>query len=246
MEGSDIGISFDRVADIYDRTRSLPKKVMNHLIKTLAAELDDCTRILDLGVGTGRFAEPMQKKGFKVVGIDISRKMISKAKKKSVRNLFLADARHIPFRDKTFDATISVHLLHLISEWRRTLGEVCRVSRHAMLSLHYARKDPVREAYFRLLEQYGYEKHYPGKAEQNLKDIVAPAKSLFVSSYNTFADESLINLEHRTSSSQWEIPEHVNLKIVQQLKTEFAGKTLRQDLYLSMWEIDSLKTHAEK
>jgi hypothetical protein len=62
-----------------------------------------------------------------------------------------------------------------------------------------------------------------------------------VSSYDTHADDHLINLEQGTSSSQWEIPETVNLKIVDKLKNEFAGKTFRQELYLLMWAIDSLK-----
>jgi len=246
VEVSQISISFDRVAEIYDRTRSLPNEVMTRLIEALTTELHGYKEILDLGVGTGRFAEPLQKAGFKVVGIDISKRMISKAEEKDVKNLLLADARSIPFRDKSFDVTISVHLLHLISEWRKTLGEVCRVSRHAMLSLYYSQKDPVREAYYHLLEQYGYERRYPGKSEQELRDLITPTKSLFVCSYDTLADDRLINLQQGTSSSQWEIPEHVNLEVVEQLKTEFAGKTFRQDLYLSVWETGYLKIYAEK
>lgn len=105
------------MAEIYDKTRSLPNEVMARLIATLTAQLNKYKEILDLGIGTGRFAEPLQKAGFRVVGVDISRKMVSKAKEKDVQDLFLADARHIPFKDKTFDVTISVHLLHLISEW---------------------------------------------------------------------------------------------------------------------------------
>jgi len=219
---------------------------MKRLIKTLSFELKDCTKILDVGVGTGRLAEPLQKAGFEVVGIDISRRMMSKAKEKGLQDLLLADARFIPFKDKTFDVAISVHVLHLISEWKKTLREVCRVSRHAMFSLYNARKDPVREAYYRMLKQYGYERRYPGKSEQDLKDLITPTKSLFVTSYDIFADDRLINLQQGTSSSQWEVPEHLNVKVVEQLKTEFAGEIFRQDLYLQAWEIDFLRVFAEE
>jgi len=246
LEVSEFSISFDRVAEIYDKTRSLPDEVMKELVKTLSAELKDFTEIFDVGVGTGRFAEPLQKAGFEVVGVDISRKMVSKAREKSVRNLLFADARFIPFRDKSFDVAISVHVLHLISEWKKTLREVCRVTRHAMFSLYYARQDPVQEAYHRMLKQYGYERHHRGKSEQDLKDVISPTRSLFVTSYDVFADDRLINLQQRTSSSQWEIPEHLNLSVVEQLKKEFAGKIFRQDLYLQAWEIDSLKVFAEE
>ena len=240
-EVSWFSISFDRVADVYDRTRSLPAKVMRRLIEVLTIELDGCKKILDLGIGTGRFADPLQRVGFDVFGIDISKKMISNAKGKGVKHLLLGDARSLPFKDKAFDATICIHLLHLISEWNKALREVCRVSQYALFSLYYAHRDPVREAYDQLLRKYGYVRRRPGKSEQELKDLLNPTKFLFVSSYDTHADDRLINLEQRTSSSQWEMPESVNLKIVDELKTEFAGKTFEQELYLLMWAIDSLK-----
>jgi len=219
---------------------------MKQLIETLATELNDYRRVLDLGVGTGRFSEPLQKVGFEVTGIDISRNMTSKAKAKKIKDLLLADARSIPFKEKTFDATVSVHLLHLVKEWQKTLAEVCRVTRHAMLSLYYAHKDPVREKYDLLLKPYGFERHRPGKSEQDLREVVTPTKTVFACSYNTSTDGSITNLQQRTSSSQWEISERVNLEIVRKLKTEFAGKTFRQELYLSVWEIDSLKVCIEK
>jgi len=219
---------------------------MKTLVETLCVELKNCTRILDVGVGTGRLAEPLQNAGFEILGIDISKKMMSKAREKGVQNLVIADARFIPFRDKSFDATISVHVLHLITDWKKALGEVCRVTRHAMFSLYDARKDTVREAYYRIIKQYGYERHYPGKSEQDLRDLISPNKSRFVISYDVSADNRLIRLRQRTSSSQWEIPEQLNLRVVEQLRKEFAGKVFRQDLHLQWWKIDSLKVLAKE
>jgi len=246
LEVLEFSISFDRVAEVYDKTRSLPDKVMKELVKKLCAELWNCTRILDVGVGTGRFAEPLQSAGFEVVGIDISKKMMSKAKEKSVQNLVIADARFIPFRDESFDATISVHLLHLVSEWKRALREVCRVTRDSMLSLYEASKDPVEEVYYCIMEKHGYRRHHPGKSEQDLRDLISPTKSTFVISYDLSADARLNVLQQGTSSRQWEIPKQLNSEVVEQLKKEFAGKVFRQDLYLQSWEIDSLKIFAEE
>jgi len=236
-----VSVSFDRVAEVYDRTRALPNDVMARLIKTLVVELKDCKTVLDVGVGTGRFAAPLQKAGFDVVGIDISRKMMRKAKEKGVKNLILADVRSIPFRDKTFDVTVAVHILHLVTEWRKVLGEILRVTRHAMISLYHACKDPVREAYHELLKQQGYERVHRGKSEQDLRNVVEPAKSLHVASYDIFADETLANLQERNRSSNWDIPEDVNLRVLKLLKKDFAGKTFRQELCLSVWQVDSLK-----
>ncbi len=48
---------------------------MGELIRKFTQELDECETILDLGVGTGRFAESLQDAGFEVTGIDIGKRM---------------------------------------------------------------------------------------------------------------------------------------------------------------------------
>ena len=69
---------------------------------------------------------------------------------------------------------------------------------------------------------------------------------MFVCSYDVFADERLINLAQGTSSSQWEIPESVNQKVVEELRSQFAGRKFLQQLHIIMWEIDDLKAWLEK
>lgn len=177
--------------------------VMGRLVETLRRELTDCRFVLDFGVGTGRFAKPLQDVGFEVVGIDIAGRMIAKAREKGIGNLFLSNARFLPFRASFFDAAISVHLLHLISEWETALWELCRVTRGVMVSLSYEKRDPVREAYNSLLKECGYEHRRPGKSEQDLMMLVPPAQKVFVCSYSVSADERLNNLRQRAFSGQW-------------------------------------------
>jgi hypothetical protein len=94
-----------------------------------------------------------------------------------------------------------------------------------------------------MLQQYGYERHRPGISEQELYDLSKFAKRLFVSSYEVNADDSLSSLEQQASLSQWEIPEDINLKIVQELKTKFAKQIFKQELYLLEWNLNSLKNY---
>src|SRR2546423_14667794 len=64
-------LSFDRVATIYDETRSLPPRAMARVLAVLVDELHR-KRVLEIGVGTGRYAVPLQKRGFRWGGRDIS------------------------------------------------------------------------------------------------------------------------------------------------------------------------------
>ena len=108
---------FGRVADIYDATRSLPETQMKALTEAIRDQVGAGNTLIDIGVGTGRFAKPLQESGLEVVGVDISRGMMAKAKEKGVRGLFLADVHRLPFKDKKFDASLMVHLLHLVADW---------------------------------------------------------------------------------------------------------------------------------
>jgi ubiquinone/menaquinone biosynthesis C-methylase UbiE len=69
----------DRIADIYDGMHSAwePTSTVNTL-----AELAAGGRILELGVGTGRVALPLARKGSEVTGVDVSVPMLNKLKEK--------------------------------------------------------------------------------------------------------------------------------------------------------------------
>ncbi len=235
-------MSFDRVAEVYDRTRGLPAPVMKQLIEAFRRELGGCRSILDFGVGTGRFAKPLQDVGFEVVGIDVSGKMIAKAREKGVGHLVRGDVRFLPFHKDCFDAAVSVHLLHLIEGWERALGELCRVTRCVMISMSHERRDPVGEAYSSLLRERGYERRRPGKSEQDLMALV-PARKVYVCSYETSANDRLKNMEQRAFSSQWQIPKETVADIVKELRPQFAGKRFTQDLYLSVWKIGEIESY---
>ena len=68
------------------------------------------TRILDIGCGTGRHAIEMTKRGYKVVGIDLSESQLKRARKKAAKEKLKIDfqrhdARKLPFKSE-FDLVI--------------------------------------------------------------------------------------------------------------------------------------------
>lgn len=69
-------------------------------------------RILDVGCGPGRHAVEFAKAGFKVTGVDVSRRLLDVAAERSRAErvpaaFFEVDARRMPFEDE-FDAVVSI------------------------------------------------------------------------------------------------------------------------------------------
>src|SRR4051794_5835122 len=104
--------SFDRVADIYDETRGLPPDAERQIAAGIARELRTIApspRLLEVGIGPGRFGVPPAGEGVRVVGIDISPKMLGPLRaKRSDMDVMLAEAASPPLRDASFDAALFV------------------------------------------------------------------------------------------------------------------------------------------
>lgn len=233
---------FDRLADIYDRTRGLPQEVMEKLVKMLAYELGGYERILDAGVGTGRFARPLQDFGFDIVGLDVSAKMLRKAAEKGVKKLLLGDICCLPFKDLSFDATISGFVLHLIRKWDAALQEITRVTRNVLISPAYTTPNIIHEKYQEFLREYGYVVPQRGISEAELKRIIQPTKSILAVSDIAFeANRTLSMIEEKGASYQLEVPDKIHRQAVKRLKEQYSGKTYYRSIEIVAWDITKLK-----
>ena len=167
--------NFDRVAHVYDATRSLSPEVMSKVIDGILNYVGGSS-IVDFGVGTGRFAAPLVSSGLEVVGLDISTSMIRKARDKGVRGLVLASAVSTPFRPQSFDYAMVVHFMHLLEEWRAAIREVSRVARKGLITLV---GDPLgsrpRDMYVELRERRGFRMAGLRLGEREMADMVKPA-----------------------------------------------------------------------
>jgi 2-polyprenyl-3-methyl-5-hydroxy-6-metoxy-1,4-benzoquinol methylase len=73
---------------------------------------DKTKRILDIGCGTGRHAIELAKRGYQVVGVDLSKSQLKKAKEKAIAvgvkiNFIQKDARKLVFNDE-FDVVTMI------------------------------------------------------------------------------------------------------------------------------------------
>jgi SAM-dependent methyltransferase len=125
-------IAFDRAAEIYDETRGFPPGVADLVADSAARALPPGARVLDIGVGTGRIAKPLTARGVRVVGLDLSRKMMRRLldtlpAAAPAPALVEGDVAALPFASGRFDAALSVHVFHLLADWRTALVETKRI-----------------------------------------------------------------------------------------------------------------------
>jgi SAM-dependent methyltransferase len=108
-------------------------ETQERVIASFLAPVADST-ILDVGTGTGRAAIALAARGARVTGVDASVEMLAvagrRAKSAGVVVMFTpGDAHALAFADQSFDATICLRVLMHTPDWRRSLGELCRVAR---------------------------------------------------------------------------------------------------------------------
>jgi ubiquinone/menaquinone biosynthesis C-methylase UbiE len=123
---------WDMRSETYDNSpghSGLPEVWRNVLYETFG---DKKLRILDVGTGTGFLAILLAELGHDVVGIDLSEKMLERAKKKADEKgldieFMIADAENLPFDDGEFDAVINRHLLWTLPNPQKAINEWSRV-----------------------------------------------------------------------------------------------------------------------
>lgn len=236
-------IAFDRVADIYDATRALPPDAMTAVTKSLKSVLDKCARVVDIGVGTGRLAKPMQDMGLEVVGIDVAKKMLSKAREKGLRNLVIADAHHLPFRDGAFDAAVVVHVMHIVEDWRAVAAEIGRVSRRKVVSVLESTMGGTQRMsaeYTRLRAESGHPLRRLEGAEKAIRERVPPLETVNVAEYSEYedTDEEIAYLENHGSSRTWGLDDETHRKIIERLRSLYAHQVRprKQTVSIAIWE----------
>lgn len=124
------------MAGLYDETRVFDRSSFDSSLDFLVERFppNKFGSIFYPGIGTGRIAIPLAERGYRIIGIDISREMLALLKKRLTQarqslpvSFQNADVTKVPFPDETFDIAIAVHLFYFIAEWKKAVDEILRV-----------------------------------------------------------------------------------------------------------------------
>jgi ubiquinone/menaquinone biosynthesis C-methylase UbiE len=136
------GHRFDQV----ERLRS-PERVAHLEIDRVADQVLgnlSAHTLLDIGTGTGLFAEAFYKRGLTVAGIDANANMLETARRYLPEAILRqATAEEIPFPDHSFDVVFMGLVLHETDDLLKSLQEARRVAvqRVAILEWPYRADD---------------------------------------------------------------------------------------------------------
>ena len=123
---------YDEMAEVYDRRfdQGSGRSYHAHISEQVMDWLPLGGRLLDIGCGTGLFVERYCERGGRAVGLDLSPKMIERARDRCAEaDWTVGTAEALPFRDDTFDAVSSLLAFSYFRDPDRMLGEVLRVLR---------------------------------------------------------------------------------------------------------------------
>jgi ubiquinone/menaquinone biosynthesis C-methylase UbiE len=258
IQAANVAAQFDRISRIYDETREPLKEAAIDKIKSVLLR-DNCSSIVEVGVGTGRVAKPLQERGFEVVGVDISKGMLLRAREKGVMSLIRADADFLPLKEKSFDAAILAHVLQIFENPAEVFRKIVDVAKTEVVALVRKRDDALASNSIddsmmsvmrRIFEKISVQMGYPlsGRADQWRRKeseffaAFPPTELITIQDelIETTIDERLSFFEKRPFRYCVEVPDEVFHEVIQEVRASMDTKRkiqYRRIEQMALWKL---------
>ncbi len=218
-----MSIVFDRAVEYYDQTRAMPEERHRAFVDALVREtgISENSRVLEIGIGTGRIGMSVAEHVRRLFGIDLSLEMMGVLRRKLTdTNLNIsiaqADAGKLPFADETFDVAYAVHVYHLVAGWQNAMRDARRIIKRGgyfVVSFHKREEDSptarIRKELHAFANARGIETKRPGTHSE--EEILGEIK--------TWGDEPRVVV--CTAWTEPEVPE----KILEELDRQIFSET---------------------
>ncbi len=120
---------FDSLAEHYDETRGGESRGDEYAASIHAVLPAGDGPLLDVGVGTGVVCLGLRRRGRLVVGLDLSRPMLQRARQRLGPSVVLSDALRMAVASGSVAHAFSVWVVHSVADPVRLFAEVARVLR---------------------------------------------------------------------------------------------------------------------
>ena len=141
---------YDRIGKTYAQTRSSDPRIAEKLLAILLSS--PASTVVDIGAGTGSYAQVLAKHGYRVFAIEPSETMLSQAIAHPAIDWIRGYADNLPLPDRSVDAAIIMLAFHHFPDYRQALSEVHRVVGNGQIVLFTY--DPATISSFWLTEYF--------------------------------------------------------------------------------------------
>ena len=162
MHEDAIKTAYRRWAPFYDNTFGrVATEGRKHAVEIINQSTG---RVLEVGVGTG-LSLPDYKPSLEIVGIDLSREMLDKARDRvaeegmsNVTGLHEMDAGDLKFADESFDTVAAMYVMTVVPDPEKVMKElarVCKTGGQVILVNHFSTDEGVRGWVERRMAPFG-------------------------------------------------------------------------------------------
>ena len=167
--------SQDSVIKIYDRWGKIYDIIFKHIISegrdvgSRMLEVKPGENLLEVGIGTG-LSLPLYPRHCRIMGIDISPKMLEKASEKVTEHrltniqLELMDAQNMSFPDNSFDCVTACYVVSAAPDPLKVVSEIrrgCKPGGRIVFINHFKSHNPILAAFETMLngvcKKFGWE-----------------------------------------------------------------------------------------
>jgi ubiquinone/menaquinone biosynthesis C-methylase UbiE len=123
-------VNYDTIAPVYDRRyKENDYSGVERALLSFIGE-DQLVQILEVGCGTGHWLTVLDRRGYRVAGLDASRSMVDQAKIKIPHAALMhGHAEALPLKTASFDRIFCINALHHFSDKTTFVTETRRVLR---------------------------------------------------------------------------------------------------------------------
>jgi len=136
-------IDYNAWATTYDDTRGVSPSVLAPLLDALGPSAG--RSLLEIGCGTGNYAQALAQAGFRVTPTDPTPEMVRRALAKLPdAPAAIVDAQALPYRGGSFDCAVAIKVINHVPRWQLMLTEARRVIRDGPFVMVHATKETIQ------------------------------------------------------------------------------------------------------